>query len=114
MYVLLPVTHECRFFFFSSRSGHTRCYRDWSSDVCSSDLVESGQQPLDGVGCERRVGVERLLTAFDEIGRASWREEGQSLARADVLRRKNTTCMTMRTRDIQNTTAWQIHYCGTE
>src|SRR6266542_2940593 len=28
------------FFFFSSRRRHTRCYRDWSSDVCSSDLVE--------------------------------------------------------------------------
>src|SRR6266852_5754484 len=27
-------------FFLSSRSRHTRCYRDWSSDVCSSDLVE--------------------------------------------------------------------------
>src|SRR6266852_5938055 len=26
-------------FFFSSRSRHTRCYRDWSSDVCSSDLA---------------------------------------------------------------------------
>src|SRR5207245_8279565 len=24
--------------FFSSRRRHTRCYRDWSSDVCSSDL----------------------------------------------------------------------------
>src|SRR5207245_4361845 len=23
---------------FSSRRRHTRCYRDWSSDVCSSDL----------------------------------------------------------------------------
>src|SRR5687768_7856357 len=27
------------FFFFSSRRRHTRCSRDWSSDVCSSDLV---------------------------------------------------------------------------
>src|SRR6266498_4559894 len=27
-------------FFFSSRRRHTRCGRDWSSDVCSSDLVE--------------------------------------------------------------------------
>src|SRR6266498_2225223 len=27
------------FFFFSSRRRHTRCGRDWSSDVCSSDLV---------------------------------------------------------------------------
>src|SRR5205809_1449576 len=28
------------FFFFSSRRRHTRCSRDWSSDVCSSDLEE--------------------------------------------------------------------------
>src|SRR3989449_4915486 len=27
------------FFFFSSRRRHTRCSRDWSSDVCSSDLL---------------------------------------------------------------------------
>src|SRR6266550_5264651 len=27
-------------FFFSSRRRHTRCSRDWSSDVCSSDLGE--------------------------------------------------------------------------
>src|SRR5690554_8092488 len=26
------------YFFFSSRRRHTRCGRDWSSDVCSSDL----------------------------------------------------------------------------
>src|SRR5205814_3209586 len=26
-------------FFFSSRRRHTRCLSDWSSDVCSSDLV---------------------------------------------------------------------------
>src|SRR2546422_7923915 len=28
------------FFFFSSRRRHTRCSRDWSSDVCSSDLPQ--------------------------------------------------------------------------
>src|SRR5436305_10563830 len=27
-------------FFFSSRRRHTRCGRDWSSDVCSSDLLD--------------------------------------------------------------------------
>src|SRR2546421_384066 len=33
---------RCRmFFFFSSRRRHTRSDRDWSSDVCSSDLVPS-------------------------------------------------------------------------
>src|SRR2546422_1834678 len=30
------------FFFFSSRRRHTRCSRDWSSDVCSSDLNRDG------------------------------------------------------------------------
>src|SRR3989449_10414770 len=34
-------------FFFSSRRRHTRCSRDWSSDVCSSDLVWI-VDPLDG------------------------------------------------------------------
>src|SRR5207248_6301402 len=27
-------------YFFSSRRRHTRSYGDWSSDVCSSDLLE--------------------------------------------------------------------------
>src|SRR6266436_7111300 len=31
------------FFFFSSRRRHTRCSRDWSSDVCSSDLRAGGR-----------------------------------------------------------------------
>src|SRR5260370_18307124 len=31
------------FFFFSSRRRHTRFKCDWSSDVCSSDLVSGGQ-----------------------------------------------------------------------
>src|SRR5208337_5171809 len=30
------------FFFFSSRRRHTRYIGDWSSDVCSSDLVGAG------------------------------------------------------------------------
>src|SRR3712207_7780505 len=39
-------------FFFSSRRRHTRYWRDWSSDVCSSDLVDKFEKPykklLDG------------------------------------------------------------------
>src|SRR5690606_39525276 len=31
-------------FFFSSRSRHTRFSRDWSSDVCSSDLLQAYDQ----------------------------------------------------------------------
>src|SRR5699024_11577325 len=33
------------FFFFSSRRRHTRSKRDWSSDVCSSDLPCSRSPP---------------------------------------------------------------------
>src|SRR6266536_5718501 len=34
------------FFFFSSRRRHTRSTRDWSSDVCSSDLMSFANQAL--------------------------------------------------------------------
>src|SRR3712207_8354814 len=36
-------------FFFSSRRRHTRYWRDWSSDVCSSDLaVHAALEPRPG------------------------------------------------------------------
>src|SRR3712207_8279550 len=47
-------------FFFSSRRRHTRYWRDWSSDVCSSDLAErareGGLRPA-GVGARRERPV---------------------------------------------------------
>src|SRR5207248_6049614 len=33
-------------FFFSSRRRHTRSYGDWSSDVCSSDLLSRVEHQL--------------------------------------------------------------------
>src|SRR5207245_6932757 len=41
--------HKSCWFFFSSRRRHTRCYRDWSSDVCSSDLRSGGIAMMAGV-----------------------------------------------------------------
>src|SRR3989449_4903772 len=38
------------FFFFSSRRRHTRCSRDWSSDVCSSDLEAAELEHPEEVG----------------------------------------------------------------
>src|SRR6266436_5906370 len=38
-YCFLLIFRQMFFFFFSSRRRHTRCSRDWSSDVCSSDLT---------------------------------------------------------------------------
>src|SRR3990172_4035914 len=56
------------FFFFSSRRRHTRCSRDWSSDVCSSDLAELDALELAAAGPgpdrgrpERRVGGGEVL-----------------------------------------------------
>src|SRR5690349_23378018 len=57
------------FFFFSSRRRHTRSLRDWSSDVCSSDLVYvtgigrgDGRQAVE-------LGVMELLTRHvDRVG----------------------------------------------
>src|SRR5256885_9797952 len=42
-------------FFFSSRRRHTRLQGDWSSDVCSSDLV--GPRPEPAVDGAQRNGV---------------------------------------------------------
>src|SRR5438874_10237253 len=46
------------FFFFSSRRRHTRSLRDWSSDVCSSDLVASVHNAL------LAMVVDSLATLF--------------------------------------------------
>src|SRR5205809_6147239 len=49
------------FFFFSSRRRHTRCSRDWSSDVCSSDLGASlpRLRPLRWSAERNRIGSGR-------------------------------------------------------
>src|SRR5699024_11731256 len=51
-------------FFFSSRRRHTRSKRDWSSDVCSSDLVYQGiRNNLNGVGAPRLIEAAQMLGA---------------------------------------------------
>src|SRR2546430_7424782 len=52
------------FFFFSSRRRHTRFDCDWSSDVCSSDLVAelidgSGRTDCDAIGLHSQYWAER-------------------------------------------------------
>src|SRR5207253_7382700 len=76
-------------FFFSSRRRHTRWPRDWSSDVCSSDLVDlavrrvrdrDGPRAKDAdastVVAVVTVGPARSRDALRQIGRASCRERG--------------------------------------
>src|SRR5215469_12633796 len=51
---------KCWFFFFSSRRRHTRSLRDWSSDVCSSDLGEDGVRTL-----RHRLGLRPVYKTVD-------------------------------------------------
>src|SRR5207245_8505917 len=91
-------------FFFSSRRRHTRCYRDWSSDVCSSDLsrCSPGRSAITGSAFRSAwLDADRVDQLIDanmdresesesreqlaggctvkesEIGRASCRERGE-------------------------------------
>src|SRR3712207_2027596 len=49
-------------FFFSSRRRHTRYWRDWSSDVCSSDLFRLARG-----GGQQRYGVTPDLATYGKI-----------------------------------------------
>src|SRR5690349_23458873 len=63
------------FFFFSSRRRHTRSLRDWSSDVCSSDLRCSrgtdSPRPTPVV-TYRRVCSPRTPFPNDRLAVGSW------------------------------------------
>src|SRR3712207_8608702 len=55
-------------FFFSSRRRHTRYWRDWSSDVCSSDLerrLDDLARLADLLGVRDPPGVDRRPTRPD-------------------------------------------------
>src|SRR6266699_4298697 len=55
-------------FFFSSRRRHTRCGRDWSSDVCSSDLLGLALWTLPFLWIGFGMSVRRAADA----GRSAW------------------------------------------
>src|SRR5690606_40606540 len=98
-------------FFFSSRRRHTSFSRDWSSDVCSSDLLKpasasgtlkprmdvvavlamvglpltgvlSVPEALAGFSDPSVVLIAALFVIGEEIGRASWRERVEICGRA--------------------------------
>src|SRR5207249_6380547 len=100
-------------FFFSSRRRHTRSKRDWSSDVCSSDLSWPKTFPLEGASCTvyaldpsdrprqlvfyhpgRKLGGSLSVRGDEkeppavQIGRASCRERGESAVGAGAVKKK--------------------------
>src|SRR5690606_39384480 len=106
-------------FFFASKRRHTRFSRDWSSDVCSSDLVGTlldladarahlvtrrfacvlpvefdADQRLRGQPADEAVPppLRELAAVVDEIGRASCRERvGSMEIRSSVKNKKTET-----------------------
>src|SRR5437762_11870539 len=99
-------------FFFSSRRRHTRYIGDWSSDVCSSDLLEKRREADRGSsmpGATATPDVEVIVEDArgggggggrppdggdggddgdygKEIGRASCRERGENLGEAGSVK----------------------------
>src|SRR5215813_14297020 len=70
----MPAAMHSFYFFISSRRRHTRCGRDWSSDVCSSDLSEAGlavpqQTP------QERERAQRQKTLLEALAAAADRSE---------------------------------------
>src|SRR5439155_18345352 len=68
------------FFFFSSRRRHTRWPRDWSSDVCSSDLSSRRITSGDATGTAHLAQSisTALLTHSYRTNLADWEGEKQS------------------------------------
>src|SRR6266498_1713153 len=79
-------------FFFSSRRRHTRCGRDWSSDVCSSDLADRLTAILQRHDTPAVLAVENASRVlYGETHRYGLPEIGtaatlKTLGRADVTR----------------------------
>src|SRR5699024_11866894 len=85
-------------FFFSSRRRHTRSKRDWSSDVCSSDLDRVPKSVVDASEVGLTVGhdpkKEKSILALNptiadnEIGKFQWAadKDNQYYARSEERR----------------------------
>src|SRR5690606_37637777 len=62
-------------FFFSSRRRHTRFSRDWSSDVCSSDLPAPAPEPERWIDVNRSTGAVSLMIG-DSVQATYWASLG--------------------------------------
>src|SRR6266436_3702341 len=81
-----------RWFFFSSRRRHTRCSRDWSSDVCSSDLDRAEVKKIAPRGDDDRRGdndirigaavAQRLPQIAEQVLEHEARDAGPGVQRA--------------------------------
>src|SRR2546430_10567327 len=78
------VVHKC-IFFFSSRRRHTRFDCDWSSDVCSSDLMNVQLVPEPFVEIAEEMAEKLGIRGGDTVKVTSAR--GHYIAKAMVTKR---------------------------
>src|SRR5690242_20794259 len=83
------------FFFFSSRRRHTRLTCDWSSDVCSSDLVLDA--PVEGgidqgILEQAEVGLDEAVVVAPDGGQAARRQRRQHADDRSEERRVGKEC----------------------
>src|SRR2546422_5532835 len=81
------------FFFFSSKRRHTRCSRDWSSDVFSSDLIRT-------VGSARPIGAHSGV--YNPIGLLVKSRYFSSYAQHPPKRSLNSTRSEEHTSELQS------------
>src|SRR5207247_4297347 len=69
LFLVFIVLFVLFFFFFSSRRRHTRSTRDWSSDVCSSDLRDARRSRIRDERHRRalREAAEKLRTTRELV-----------------------------------------------
>src|SRR3546814_7413278 len=77
------------FFFFKQKTAYEMRISDWSSDVCSSDLITLPVDPDDlaGFTSSRRTGMARSGSAPDPTSRPTDRSEERRVGKECV-----TTC----------------------
>src|SRR5690606_40077203 len=75
------------FFFFSSRRRHTRFSRDWSSDVCSSDLTIARKFGIFGLLTASAIGLAACQSGMNSEDRALMEQVRTSADRAEAAAR---------------------------
>src|SRR2546422_7074503 len=90
------------FFFFSSRRRHTRCSRDWSSDVCSSDLFKVVDANL------ALARVQNYLYATSQLAQTTLRSVVGQFELDDILAEREKVNAKLQVILDQDTEPWGI------
>src|SRR5438876_3251261 len=96
-------------FFFSSRRRHTRWTGDWSSDVCSSDLMSDGENERamiqdmgDSAGEMLEAAGAKNIRTYAHPSAPRWALHEAGIARMGSDPKKSVLNPFQQTHDIQN------------